>query len=490
MMKNMFRPYRSGDVGPVHSGFPAGQRLLFGPGDHLQGWEGAPGPHRVIHDEVAHRPPTPGQEPQDMQDHEDRSFRPSPAEWGSAVVCAGLALTTLLLLPLLETADTEIPGGTFPSGGYELWGVAVVLVGQAVALLRARTAPRAVLLIVVALPIALAAFVPGSAFSLCTLAIFCAVFLTVGVLPVRRLGPLLALTVLLLAGAQTVNDFRTGMPASEAGISAALQALVVVGAPALFALVFSSRREARLSRTHEVQALAREHQARIEAAVARERTAMSRELHDIAAHHMSGIALMTSAIQQQIDTDPEEAKRSAQQVRSQSTAVLQDLRLLVGLLREHPEGTRSTRTVAAVPDLVEERRGTGMDVEVLLSAAGDDREPGTGIGPLAQLVVYRMVQESLANASAHAPGARCVVEIDDTDPGRLTAVVRNGPSAAGPRGTAGGFGLLGLGERAELIGATLSHGPMGDGGWSVRLVVPREARDPDVDDHETHQELP
>lgn len=425
-----------------------------------------------------------------MREQEHRSFRPSLVEGITALVSAVLALTVLTLLPLVEQLEPGVLGGSLPPGGYAFWVVAVVILLQAVALLWTKTAPRTVLLLVVSLPVALAAFAPGPAFTLSTIAVLCAIFLAVGVLPLRRAAPLLTLAVLLVAGAQAVNDFRSGLPASESGISAAIQALVVVGAPLLLALMFSARQEARLSRTSETQALAREHEARIEAAVAKERTAMSRELHDIAAHHMSGIALMTAAIQQQIDTDPEEAKRSAQQVRSQSTAVLEDLRRIVGLLREHPEGTRSVETVAAVPALVEERRSTGMGVELVLSAAVEGRELGAGIGPLAQLVVYRMVQESLANAATHSPGARCIVEVDDSDPGQLTAVVRHGPSQAGHRDTGGGFGLLGLRERAELIGAALDHGPTDEGGWSVRLVVPREARAHHLPEHGTDQETP
>ena len=433
-----------------------------------------------------------------MDEQAHHGFRPSLIDGFIAVISGGLALTVLFLLPLLEEADTGIPGGTLSVADSDFWVVVGVLACQSVALLWATSAPRTVLTLVVLLPVVLAVVVPGPAFSLSTIAIFCAVFLSAGRLPLPRVAPLLVLAALVLAGAQAFNDFRTGLPATAAVSSAVGQALVVVGAPLLFALVLSARREARLSRTHEIQALAREQQARIEAAVSKERTAMSRELHDIAAHHMSGIALMTAAIQQQIDTDPQEAKRSAQQIRSQSTAVLEDLRRIVGLLREHPEGTRSVEAVAGLPGLVEERRRTGMDVDFVLAAPRQDGELAAGIGPLAQLVVYRMVQEALSNAAAHSPGARCVVEVDDGDPSQLTAVVHHGRAPAGHSGagaaagvgTGGGFGLLGLRERAELIGAALNHGPNTDGGWSVRLVVPREAARHPFDEYETPQEMP
>src|SRR5690606_2546212 len=101
---------------------------------------------------------------------------------------------------------------------------------------------------------------------------------------------------------------------------------------------------------------------------------------------------------------------------------------------------------------------------------------------LAQLAAYRTVQESLANALRHAPGAASHVEIlfgADS----LVVTVRNeaagrGPTAArGPadvRGGSGGFGLLGMRERADLTGADLRYGPTPDGGWEVALRLPRD----------------
>src|SRR5690606_7896237 len=104
-----------------------------------------------------------------------------------------------------------------------------------------------------------------------------------------------------------------------------------------------------------------------------------------------------------------------------------------------------------------------------------------GVGPLAQLAAYRTVQESLANALRPAPGAPCVVTLaSDEDAVAVTA--RNepaGPAAGrGPTaarlGGSGGFGLLGMRERAELTGSDLRYGPTPDGGWEVVLRLPRD----------------
>ena len=105
---------------------------------------------------------------------------------------------------------------------------------------------------------------------------------------------------------------------------------------------------------------------------------------------------------------------------------------------------------------------------------------GSGVGPLAQLVVFRMVQEGLANAAMHAPGAACVVEVDDRDEAALVVRVRNdAPTRPAIRtGTSPGFGLLGMGERAALVGAHLAYGSTVDGGWEVRLTLPRDTTHP------------
>lgn len=94
---------------------------------------------------------------------------------------------------------------------------------------------------------------------------------------------------------------------------------------------------------------------------------------------------------------------------------------------------------------------------------------------LAQLVAYRLVQESLANAAAHAPGAKCVVEIDDRGPDRLRVLVANDGTHTSDLGPGGGFGLIGMRERADLVDAELTYGPTPAGGWAVRLTIPRDA---------------
>ena len=398
--------------------------------------------------------------------------RRAPLHPVTATVCGLVSIGMLLVLPAVAAADPE-PGLLPRLGGAGWWTVAAVLVLQALAVAWVGRFPTTVLPGLAALPLVLAWVVPGAAFSLTTVAELAGVFLAVVARPPRRLWETLAVTALLLATAHLLNEVRSGAPDVGTAVAAALlQALVVVGLPLLLGLVVAAQRDARDARHQEVQALRREQGALLQAAVSRQRVAMSRELHDIAAHHMSGIALMAAAIDRQIDSDPAAAKRSARLVREQSRAVLDDLRRLVGLLREDADATRPVETLDAVSALVETRRAAGSEIDLVVPAGRT--EPGPGIGPLAQLVAYRMVQESLTNAAAHAPGARSAVEIGEPHDGRLTITVRNGAPAGPDAGPGSGFGLVGMAERAQLVGGDLTYGATPDGGWEVRLTLPVE----------------
>jgi signal transduction histidine kinase len=406
------------------------------------------------------------------------SRRPGGAVVVAAVACAAITLGGALILPLLAAAEPAEGITAVTPSDAAWWGVVALTLAQASALLRVATSSRIVLAAVALGPLIHALAVPGDTYTLTTVAVSFGVFWAALREPPRRLSALLPLVGLLVAGSQTINDVRSGALLDIATIGAAvLQAIAVVGIPLAIALFIAARRETRSARSNELEALGRERDALIQAAVSRERIAMSRELHDIAAHHMSGIALLASAIYRQVDMDPEAAKRAAQQVRTQSTTVLDDLRRVIGLLREESEASRSVETLAAVRELADLRRSAGTSVEFVLRTGS--RELGAGIGPLAQLVAYRMVQEALANSAAHAPGANCVVEIDDRAPDSLSVLVENDGAHAPDPGPGGGFGLVGMRERADLVGADLTYGATAVGGWEVRLTIPRDATIPD-----------
>lgn len=396
-----------------------------------------------------------------------------------AAGCAVLSLGLLLLVPLLGQADPAAVEGAPDPAGRVWWASLGLLLAQSAALVWRRPHPEVVAgLSAVAVPIG-AAVGMGPALGLTSVALLVAVYTLATLRAPTRSRPLLTLIGVLIAGGHLVAGLRADLSVGQAVGTALLQVVSLIGAPLLVAALVVARREARTAGADRLSALAREQEALIQAAVARERTAMARELHDIAAHHLTGIAVMSAAIAGQIDTDPAAAKASVGEVRRQSTAVLRDLRSLVGLLRDQDETAGATagvrvETLAGLPDLVGGVTSSGQDVGLTVLRPADGRSPDAGIGPLAQLAAYRMVQEALANAARHAPGARCEVEVDDRDPAALVVTVRNGPAPHPPDpGARGGLGLVGMRERAELTGSRLEAGVTPDGGWLVRLSIPR-----------------
>lgn len=395
---------------------------------------------------------------------------------GVPAVAGLLALGVLVLSVVVSrtdpTAARGVPG--FDDAGW--WWAAALVVVQAVVLARLRARPRAALLVVAAL---LPGFVVlGEAVGATFITVMVGTYRAVLARPTRPLAPTLVSAGVLVAATVAAAETgigSTGWPVPLAGL---LQAVAAVVLPLVLGSVVGARRDTvdALARTNA--ALERERDARVQVAVERERTAMARELHDIAAHHLSGIAVMTGAIGRQIDVDPDGAKRAVAQVREQSTAMLRDLRNLVVLLRDEGpaevDGEVRMETLAGVADLVARARATGQDVTLSETGPVADVATSGAVGPLAQLATYRVVQEALSNAARHAPGARCDVRVDAGTPDRVEVEVRNGPRAPGldPGPHEPGYGLVGMRERAELTGATLRYGPTGDGGWQVRMVVP------------------
>lgn len=411
----------------------------------------------------------------------DPAARPLVRPWAALVVVV-LTVGAVLALTVLGGGSDVTVRAPQP-GSASWWAVLAVLVVQGALLaVGGRPAREVVVAVALAVPVAAAcglAELTGFA----SIAVVVAVYVAVARAPSTRVvAPLVVAGVLVAVGHVLAARGGTDAVASTVG-SALLQPVGAVVAPAAVAVFLTARRDARRAREEQLLAVAREREARLEATVSHERMAMARELHDIAAHHLSGIAVMTAAIGAQIDTDPEGAKQSAALVREQSRSLLRDLRRLVGLLRDDTPGAVGSRqpSLAEIGALVEQATAAGARVDHAVLAAPGDPVTAHGVGPLAQVAAYRIVQESLANAARHAPGAAVHVVVDDRAPDHVEVTVRNdpatGPAVAEP---GGGFGLVGMRERAELTGADLTHGPTPDGGWQVVLRVPRSDAVPDA----------
>ena len=400
----------------------------------------------------------------------------------AAVVLTGWVVAMVLLIGVAlvaAVAPGEIPDADElgPLTG-AIGLVAATL--QAVVLLRSQRAETALVAVSAVVPVAAAAGL-GAATGVTSVAVLIAAYAAVVDLPWPRPAWALTVAALLVGLGDLLRTIRADDWSVGDGVvadvgAALLQGAGTVGLAAVVGAVVASRRETARARVGRDVAVAGQQVALTQAAVARERVAMARELHDIAAHHLSGIAVMTAALDRQIDTDPAGAKIAVRQVRQQSTAMPKDLRSLVTLLRDDDPARAgleiAPETLRGVPVLVETARRAGRDVELSVLGTTPEQLPSLHIGPLAQLAAYRTVQESLANAARHAPGAPCRVVVDVRDPGQVVIEVRNdAPSTPAPAVAGGGFGIVGMQERADLTDARLSAGPTPEGGWIVRLAI-------------------
>jgi len=204
-------------------------------------------------------------------------------------------------------------------------------------------------------------------------------------------------------------------------------------------------------------------------AVLEERTRIARELHDVVAHHMSLIAVRAETAPYRLTGLPESAQAEFSSLSEVAREALAEMRRLLGVLRyDQPAALAPQPQLADLPALVDAARQAGAPVEFSAPTALGQVPAGVGV------CAYRIVQESLSNASQHAPGAPITVSVDQ-DRGAVLLRVANGPGGhpAPPAGERRpGHGLTGMHERVALLGGSLTAGPEPGGGFVVSAVLP------------------
>jgi signal transduction histidine kinase len=223
--------------------------------------------------------------------------------------------------------------------------------------------------------------------------------------------------------------------------------------------------------------LENEGRLRAEQARSAERERIAREMHDVLAHRLSLPSLHAGALEFRPGAPPREIAATARVVREAATAALEELRDVVGVLREGTDSDirRPQPTLADLPTLIEESRAAGMRIEAELDLP-DDREDAGAVGRTA----FRVVQEGLTNARKHAPGALVRVRAGASED-ELAIEVRNRAPlrpAPAPALPGAGSGLVGLRERVELEGGALRTevAPGGDVVLAATLPWERRAR--------------
>lgn len=212
-----------------------------------------------------------------------------------------------------------------------------------------------------------------------------------------------------------------------------------------------------------------------ENAIIEERLRIARELHDVVAHHVSGIGVQAAAARRVLDTDPEAAKGALGHIESGSRDAVSQMRGLLGTLRMREQGSGPQTEAHApepglveIPALVEQRTGPGLQVlhQLVEGSEGDlERVPG----PIGHSL-YRTAQEALVNITRHSTArtARVTVRVDAAH--AEVEVTDDGRPRPGTSGT--GMGQLGIRERVASHRGSVEVGPRPLGGYRVRARIP------------------
>lgn len=390
-----------------------------------------------------------------------------------------LVLATAVAYPVVDALDVEPP----PPGPLPPLAHAVLVALQAVALLGRRTRPAAALVAVVALDCVLLG-TSGGQLGIGSLAVVVAAYVLARQARgegVRTARWVLGAAVVATSAVGGVAYLATGGPVLEVALLVPGRALLQYGLPVVVAERARAREDLARSERERAEMVERERRDRAQRELQAGRTALARELHDIAGHHLSGIVVSAQAASALTRSDPERARELLAGLQDDARTALADLRRTVGLLRsddadptDGPDAPGRTPSLAAVAGLVEDARARGQRVEH--AETGEVRP----LSPLAETAAYRMVQESLANSARHAPGAACAVRVEHSADA-VHVTVTNGPAPVAAPGDGrrdAGYGLAGMAERAALVGARLVTGPQPDGGWRNELVIPVTDRRP------------
>jgi signal transduction histidine kinase len=240
--------------------------------------------------------------------------------------------------------------------------------------------------------------------------------------------------------------------------------VIVAGLPVALGLLITARRQLSQHIIDLANSREREKALYAETVRAAERTKLAREMHDVVSHQVTLIAMQAGALQ--VAASDENSRETATTIRRLSTRTLEELRSLVGVLRSGVGGEGQQPGLERLTDLVSNFRDEAVPVALDVKAESS-RLPSS-----VSHAVYRTVQEALTNVRKHAAGARASVKVmaqQDT----LVVEVRNGRAGGRPPALpSGGHGLIGLRERAGLLGGTFQAGPTSEGGFRVSATYP------------------
>jgi signal transduction histidine kinase len=282
----------------------------------------------------------------------------------------------------------------------------------------------------------------------------------------------IALPVALLStGAHLDHHRRTTVVLASGAYLLLVIALGLRGAPEgalgyvtfFLALAVAWGAGAWLRQSRAAEAERRLHVADVSRAA--ERTRIAGELHDVVTHHVTAMVVQAEAARY-LTAQPDRLDQTLTIVTETGRKAISDLRHLLDLL-DPDQGPRArTPTVGELHDLVEQTRRAGQPVEF-----SEEGRPPAGIGS-AEMIVYRVVQESLTNALKHAHGSSTTVDVRHGDAEIAVEIGTDGTGSAVASPGGSGRGLAGLRERVGVLGGEFSAGHRDGGGFVVRARIP------------------
>ncbi len=269
----------------------------------------------------------------------------------------------------------------------------------------------------------------------------------------------------------SVVFFQTHPGAENSWLFSLLFTIVFVSGVIAPGMYVGARRDLLATLQERAERAEGEQRLRVGQAKLTERARIAREMHDALAHRLSLVALHAGALEYCKGLSYAEIAAAAAITRRNAHLALDDLHEILGVLRSVETNTAPERpqpTLVDLSALIQETLGAGTNVRLHNHVDGLAGAPDT-IGRSA----YRMIQESLTNARKHAPDTTVDVTLSGRPGGQLTLEVRNPLRVGAPvNATPGsGLGLLGLTERAELIGGRFEH-LTSDGNFVVRAWLP------------------
>ncbi len=242
---------------------------------------------------------------------------------------------------------------------------------------------------------------------------------------------------------------------------------VVLALVSTFVTTAAVGRRVRRRRIHEHE-LGDQERREAQRAVVAERARVARELHDILADSISVMVTTAARGRQVLDADPNRAAEALASIEATGRASMAEVRRLLGMLRgEVVEPDLAPQPgLDALEDLLGQVRAAGLPVSVTVEG---DRRP---LNPSVELSVYRILQEAFTNVLKHARGARVTVHLVYGRERLLVAVRDAGAQPWRVIDGDGGTGLLGMRERAQLVGGSLSAGPLPSGGFELVAELP------------------